>query len=138
MASRKRKRDDESRTFSNQLSKRYKHRLRDISEVLMNGANLDVGHVVGTLDAIGRDGDILTLEIKDDNNMTLVCQFDAPHLGLVNNRAIEKPIQFAIKRACRLPLDNPSKYNYPFKLLFDQFQFVLAGQLYMDPAGMHR
>jgi hypothetical protein len=143
MESRKRKREDEKPRVSkkiicNQLSKRYRQRVRDISEVLMNGANLDVGHVVGTLDAIGRDGDTLTFEIKDDNDKILVCQFVAPHLVLDNNRTIEKPIELAIKAACRHSLDDPGNYKYPFKLLFDQFQFVLGGQLYMHATGMHR
>lgn len=143
MESRKRKRENDKPRMSkkiicNQLSKRYKQRVRDISEVLMNGANLDVGHVVGTLDAIARDGDALTFEIKDDKDKILVCQFAAPNLGLDNNRVIEKPIELAIKAACRHPLDDPGNYKYPFKLLFDQFQFVLGGQLYMHSTGMHR
>jgi hypothetical protein len=143
MDSRKRKREDEiprpsNKIIRNHLSKRYEQRVRDIPEVLMNGANLDVGHVVGTLEAIGRDGDALTFEIKDDRDKILVCQFAAPHLRLDNNRAIEKPIELAIKAACRYPLDNPGNNKYSFKLLFDQFQFVLGGQLYMDDTGMHR
>lgn len=122
-----------------QLLRRYAKRERDIAEVL-NGGNTNVGHIVGDLEAVDRDPsnkDLLSLRIRDASGRILTCDFNAPHFKGNINFKIGRKIKIAILRAVCLPIKNPPDGHeaYDHKLLFDQYQFLLDGELFEDHKG---
>lgn len=139
----KRKRDDgddgkrSGKIFRGQLSKQYARRERDIPEVLMNGANLNVGHISGTLDAVNRNGNILSFCIKDNADKILICEFATATIKANINRGIGKPFKISISSPFRFPNEGASRYEYEYKLVFDHYQFLLGGDLHEETKGMN-
>ncbi|CAG8555266.1 7319_t:CDS:2, partial [Acaulospora colombiana] len=143
MDSRKRKREQYGESSNStkrvhlSLLKRYQ-RVRDIPEILSDGANLETGHFCGTLQAVEFENQISTLRIQDRSRMVLICDIltKSPIYSL--NMKIQKQIQVAVRNPKKIPMKEHKASQYDQKLQFDEYQFLLGGELFEDTKGEPR
>ncbi|PVF95846.1 hypothetical protein CPB86DRAFT_875397 [Serendipita vermifera] len=137
MDSRKRKREqfgessNSTKRLHLSLLKRFQ-RVRDISEILSDGANLETGHFCGILHAVEFKNQISTLMIQDHSKMILVCDITTRSPIYTLNNKLQKQIQVAVRNPKKKPMKEHKAQYYGQRLLFDEYQFLLDGELFED------